>query len=344
VSYHLGPDFGIVVVITPKGSAWRLLRPDLRKRLARLGEQLDFQWGSIAMSAVRRSRMLREANTVSAVHAASERALREAADEVLREVHRLLWRPVEELASGQSLRWVVAPHGPIHRFPLAALLGRSGYLIETTDVCTVPSARVWGRLARPLSSERRNAWIAGVPSSLLPGVERELGRVEQALEGWSIQRDTQPTQAELRRLGPRSDLIHLAAHGSLRTDNPAFSFIELTDGPLFVHDLASLRLPGSAVVLTVCLSGRGTAPAGEEWIGLARGFLQAGASAVVASLWAIHEDPTLALVAGLYRNLVGGMDLPTALGSIMRARIPTGAHPWEWAPLHALGGVWMTGR
>jgi tetratricopeptide (TPR) repeat protein len=102
-SYHIGPDFGIVVVITEEGSAWRALRPDLLRRLARLGEQLDFQWGSIAMSAVRRSRVLREASAVSAAHAASERALRDAADEILKEAHRLLWKPVQELAVDRAL-------------------------------------------------------------------------------------------------------------------------------------------------------------------------------------------------------------------------------------------------
>jgi tetratricopeptide (TPR) repeat protein len=344
VSFHLGPDFGLVAAITANGSTWRPLRPDLRKRLAALSQALEFQWASITMTRVRRTQVARGGGTVPPALAASERGLRDAADGLLRQIHGLIWEPIDQLGAAATRGWVVAPHGPIHRVPFAALRDRSGYLIERTDLSTTPSARIWSRLERPLPAHARRAWIAGVPSAQLPGVEAEMARVRDRLEGWTTVLDASPRRNTFRTEGAEAGVVHLAAHGALRIDNPAYSFVELADGPLFVHDLGRSRFPGSTVVLTACSSGRGAAPAGEEWVGLARGFLQAGAGAVVASLWAIHEEPTLELIDSFYRELASGAPVPQALGSAMRGRIPHGAHPWEWAAFGALGGIWMRGR
>ena len=38
-----------------------------------------------------------------------------------------------------------------------------------------------------------------------------------------------------------AELVHVAAHGRFRADNPMFSALELDDGPLTVHDFERLR-------------------------------------------------------------------------------------------------------
>jgi CHAT domain-containing protein len=238
----------------------------------------------------------------------------------------------------------------MHRLPFPALLGTDGPLTDKTSVRVVPSARIWLELQkRLLRTSRRTshraahraaprAYVAGVPSAELPAVEREVVLVGRHLSGWEVVTDLTPTRETLRREGARAGLIHLAAHGSLRKDNPAFSSIQLADGPLFVHDLAGFRLSGTTVVLTACSSGRGAAPSGDEWIGLARGFLQAGASAVVASLWPIEDEATLELMDLFYRGVVAGQDVAEALRRAMVALRGTRPHPWHWASFAVLGG------
>ena len=148
-----------------------------------------------------------------------------------------------------------------------------------------------------------------------------------------------PDRSDIFNHTPGAGIVHLAAHGSLRRDNPAYSFIELADGPLYVHDLLHLQLPSSTVVLTACSSARGSAPAGDEWIGLARGFLQAGASTVIASLWPIQDEPTVELMDCFYEELTSGLTAPEALGAAMRRLMRTRPHPWHWASFAVLGGV-----
>lgn len=365
ISYHVGNDFALATVVTPRGAVWRELTPDLRARIEKLGERLDFQWGAAAMTAARYGHpALREANARGAVEhhdtltlpttlAARDRrtpsvneppgfgALRQTTEGILEELHRLLWAPLEEMGVTQDMRWIVSPHGPIHRIPLHALRRNGDYLVDRHVITLTPSARVWLELSkRPQPRERpRTAWIGGVPSAQLPAVEREVSRVGQHLAQWKPVRDLQPTRTAFRQEATRHQVVHLAAHGSLRRDNPAFSFVQLSDGPFFVHDLEDVCFEGSTIVLTACSSGRATAPAGDEWIGMAQGFLKAGASAVIASLWPIQDGPTLELMDRFYERFRENDDPAVALAEAMTTLRRTLPHPWHWASFAALGGL-----
>ena len=69
---------------------------------------------------------------------------------------------------------------------------------------------------------------------------------------------------------------------------------------------------GATVVLSGCNTGRGEIMA-EGIMGLTRGFLLSGASAIVVSLWAIDDESTAALMQHMYQELVSGLNVPQAL-------------------------------
>jgi tetratricopeptide (TPR) repeat protein len=329
LSYHVGPDFSLALAITSEGTAWIKLADDLGARLAELAERLDFQWSAAAMS--------------SAAGGGPSPAQRLTTDQILAELARLLWRPLRAIGVDRKRRWIVSPHGMVHRIPLHALRDVGEYLVEQTDLVVTPSARIWhdigGNADRAASTPVRKAWVAGLASRGLPSVRREVEIVARHLGGWDVTRSLAPDRESMRHAASASDLVHLATHGSLRRDNPMYSFVQLADGPLFVHDLAAFSLPGSTVVLTACSSGQGEAPSGDEWIGLARGFLQSGASSVVASLWPIQDKATLELMDLFYQGLAEDVAVATALGQAMRSLMDRRPHPWQWASFAVLGGT-----
>jgi len=69
---------------------------------------------------------------------------------------------------------------------------------------------------------------------------------------------------------------------------------------------------GATVVLSACNTGRGEIMA-EGVMGLTRGFLLSGASAIVVSLWAVDDESTSALMQHMYQELVSGLNVPQAL-------------------------------
>jgi CHAT domain-containing protein len=132
-------------------------------------------------------------------------------------------------------------------------------------------------------------------------------------------------------------VVHLAAHGALRLDNPYSSFVQLADGPFHPTDALTLNLRGCRLVtLSACETGLGRAGGGDEQIGLVRAFGYAGAGAVLATLWRVAEESSLAFMGRFYRRAAAGASLEAALRDAHMAFIrgadnPRWAHPYFWA-------------
>ncbi|HYO13067.1 MAG TPA: CHAT domain-containing protein [Thermoanaerobaculia bacterium] len=106
--------------------------------------------------------------------------------------------------------------------------------------------------------------------------------------------------------------LHFATHGVIDAERPALSGLALSmidaagkpqEGFLHLHDIYNLRLDADLVVLSGCRTALGREVRGEGLIGLTRGFLYAGASRVVASLWRVEDQATAALMTRFYRAL-----------------------------------------
>ncbi|MBD8080541.1 CHAT domain-containing protein [Cellulosimicrobium arenosum] len=101
-------------------------------------------------------------------------------------------------------------------------------------------------------------------------------------------------------------VVHLAAHGAHETDNPLFSSIRLTDGPLFAHELDGIDLNGVVVVLSACEVGLSTPRIGGESLGLTSVLLRLGARAVIASVAPLRDDVAARVMPALHAELRGG--------------------------------------
>ena len=75
-------------------------------------------------------------------------------------------------------------------------------------------------------------------------------------------------------------------------------------------------------------------------MGLARGFLAAGAARVVASLWAVEDRATAELMGRFYRELLAGGRPPAA--ALRAAQLDLRRHlrwrdPYHWAGFVLVG-------
>ena len=109
-------------------------------------------------------------------------------------------------------------------------------------------------------------------------------------------------------------MLHVAAHGSLRADNPAFSSLELADGPLTVYDLDQLQAVPDLVVLPACDVAR-AGRIGDELVGVAHTLLGQGVRAVIAPVLPVPDRATARLMCALHRHLADGDDPATALAA-----------------------------
>src|SRR5207244_2643370 len=122
-----------------------------------------------------------------------------------------------------------------------------------------------------------------------------------------------------------------------RRDNPMFSSIQLGDTWLSLFDIYNLKTSASLVTLSGCGTGMSSVIAGDELLGLVRGFLYAGARSLVVSLWDVHDKTTAELMTGFYRSFAAGNSLASSLRSAMLAMKEQRSHPYYWAPFILIG-------
>jgi CHAT domain-containing protein/tetratricopeptide (TPR) repeat protein len=124
-------------------------------------------------------------------------------------------------------------------------------------------------------------------------------------------------QAELSRYR----ILHFATHGLLNSQHPELSGLVLSlvdqkgqpqDGFLRLHDIYNLNLDVDLVVLSACRTALGKEVNGEGLIGLTRGFMYAGASRVVASLWDVKDEATAELMRRFYQKMLKEARPPAA--------------------------------
>jgi CHAT domain-containing protein/predicted negative regulator of RcsB-dependent stress response len=148
-------------------------------------------------------------------------------------------------------------------------------------------------------------------------------------------------------------ILHFATHGLLNGDFPQLSGLVLSlvdrqgrprDGFLRLADLygPEVAIPAELVVLSACQTAAGREIPGEGLSSMARGFLHAGAGAVVGSLWPVDEVATARFMERFYRALlVTGQRPAEALAQAQR-ELAAGdrfSAPYYWAAF-VLEGEW----
>lgn len=138
-------------------------------------------------------------------------------------------------------------------------------------------------------------------------------------------------------------ILHFATHGLLDPERPENSGLLLsTVGPdgralngfVGLRNVYELRAPVNLVVLSACRTALGKNVRGEGMLGLTRGFMYAGASSVVASLWKVDDEATAELMRQFYANMLRDGATPSAALRAAQNSIrqrPEWRAPYYWA-------------
>jgi CHAT domain-containing protein/tetratricopeptide (TPR) repeat protein len=260
------------------------------------------------------------------------RRLSAMACQILQRLYAGLLAPLAGALRDRPL--VLVPYGALHYLPLHLLHSGASYLVERQPVRVLPSAAL---LTRP--GPTRAPGVRGLAHSWhghLPHTQDEV-RCALALFGGSLHAEQQAARSVLE--ATPAQILHIAAHGEHRLDQPELSYIELADGQIYTDDLLQYDLGYELVVLSACETGRARVSGGGELIGLGRGFLYAGAGALLASLWRVDDLSTLKLMEHFYAALQAGAPKSAALRSA-QCRVLAGApdlHPAFWGAFQLVG-------
>ncbi len=271
-------------------------------------------------------------------------------------------------------RLVLVPDDALHRVPFPALRLHGRYVVERYALAQAPSAAVaadlWRRPARagprrvlafgdpafprddpalPPATRAHFAAFAqrgGLPP--LPASAAEARAAGSLFPGSDVRLGRAASEAALRRLGLDGfSIIHLATHALVDEAALGRSAIALApgggeDGFVTSGDLAQLKLDADLVVLSGCGTALGVIVGGEGIRGLTAPLLEAGARAVVGTLWPIGDASAADFVASFYRALGRGQTTADALRSAQLERIAEPAGPRSWAGFEIVGNGMLT--
>ncbi|MFZ9736911.1 MAG: CHAT domain-containing protein [Prochlorotrichaceae cyanobacterium] len=292
------------------------------------------------------------------------------------QLYEWLIQPLEpELAQADTQTLIYAPDGWLRYVPLAALYDGEQWLTERyrinyitaqslTDLNRPPQTKVRLLAAGYTDGEYRvRTRQQEFTFSGLPYAELELQSLAEVVPQTKLVRnqDFAPD-----RLVPQLDdftIVHFATHATFVSDTPQESFIVFGNGEIVtLRDLENWSLPNvDLVVFSACQTALGGKLGnGQEILGLGYQIQRTGARAAIASLWAVDDGGTQALMSGFYQALTRNPKMTKAEAlrssqiqfirgeqSLPQSRIPLGnrpdpvivdfSHPYYWAPFIVIG-------
>jgi CHAT domain-containing protein len=194
-------------------------------------------------------------------------------------------------------------------------------------VSVSPSATMWHQaITRPAPPAGAPVVVVAGPG--LPGAQVEAATVAALYPDAVLLAGEAASAATFTERINGAALLHLAAHGNVRSDNPLFSSLTLADGPLTVYELEQLAQPPHHVVLAACNTGRPHIVAGEELLGFGAALLGGGTATLIAPVVPVPDAATVRLMEAYHEGLLTGRSPAEALAaaqSQLRAEDPAGA-------------------
>jgi CHAT domain-containing protein len=235
---------------------------------------------------------------------------------------QLLATAVDELGDGPL---VIVPPAALHPLPWGALPA-----LADRAVTVAPSALTWlrGRRIEP-PGDRMVAIVAG------PGLENAEAEAAALADRYANAEVLTAGKATAENVLASLEgrwLVHIAAHGTFRADNPLFSSLAMEDGPLTVHDLQRLRRAPYRLVLSCCDSGVTASAGADELLGLVAALGQLGTAGVIAPVVAVDDAAVVPLSLTVHERLASGA---TASQALRDARLSMPDDPHSYAAARA---------
>lgn len=203
---------------------------------------------------------------------------------------------------------VVVPTGQIDSVPWSLLPRCAGRPVSVS-----PSATLWLVAAGRRAAEPGRTVVVAGPG--LDGARAEAQIVAALHTSPTVLVGPDATARDVAAAMDGAALVHLAAHGRVRSDNPQFSSLALADGPYTVYDLERLDRAPHQVVLAACDTGRSALVAGGEILGFTSALLAGGTATLVAPVVPVPDVATVDLMRAYHRALSAGRAPADALAA-----------------------------
>lgn len=270
--------------------------------------------------------------------------------------HQLYQALIAPLNLPADRELLVTPDGPLTYLPFSALLtepvdnspfGDWPYLLHRHAVSYTHSASILLRkraaLSQPASIAAYAPFTDGSSSLDYPVLSfsnDELATIEDRVRT-KLYRDNEALASRLL-LEREAGVLHLSTH-AFSSPDASSPHIAFHDRLLYLDELYTAEITAELVVLSACQTNVGKLAPGEGVLGLGRGFVQAGAGSVVASLWNVNARAGGEVMAVFYDELRNNSPRGSALHLAQHRYLNSPStrdrakNPYYWASLTYYG-------
>lgn len=259
-------------------------------------------------------------------------------------LYQRLFQPIEHAIDKRRL--TIVPHSVLHYLPINALHDGGNYLIDRYSIRMMPSADALRYLTGKKSTNKAGILAFGNPDLGDPKydlayAQKEAIEVIKTSPNSKVFLRKEASEEALRKYGSSYNYIHFATHGQFYAETPLKSALRLSpdsqyDGVISADKLYSMQLDADLVTLSACDTGLSKIANGDDLVGLTRGFLYAGSSSIVASLWKVDDLATSQLMMRFYKEMQG-TDKREALRTAALETKEKYPHPYYWASFQLTG-------
>ncbi|MEL6357580.1 MAG: CHAT domain-containing protein, partial [Bacteroidota bacterium] len=153
----------------------------------------------------------------------------------------------------------------------------------------------------------------------LPAARKSIANISRLLSGDAYLSE-QATEANFKQKADLYNILHLAMHSVVNSNNPLYSKLVFSpvddqdeDNFLNAMELYDMQLTAELAVLGACNTGYGEIQQGEGIMSISRAFAYAGCPSIVASLWNIPDESTAELTQRFFKALKAGLPKDEAL-------------------------------
>ncbi|GAP97761.1 tetratricopeptide repeat protein [Leptolyngbya sp. NIES-2104] len=195
---------------------------------------------------------------------------------------------------------ILLPHRDLHRFPLHALFS------ETLAVSYLPSLQIGLTLQKKPRSTHLN--LLSVEDPKTDRAQMPYAQLESALACYLFPHHTRLDETKataenvIHALSDQHTHFHFTGHAGYNTPPEHSALILTDDEPLTAKTIRHLNLTAyELITLSACETAlTGNQSIDTEFVGLVSAFLQAGATAVLSTLWNVNEISNTWLILKFY--------------------------------------------
>lgn len=242
---------------------------------------------------------------------------------------------------------IIVPTGSLYQVPFSALYGREKFFIQTHNILTSPSFSIFMKCQKAKSKSVSTVNL--IKGTNLPSVKYEEINIRQVFNEKVNLLNSLESVKEVFLPSPTGEkgnaegFFHIASHGHFCEENPLLSSIVIGENDsIEVVDFYALDMQNVELALVnACVSGRSEVGAGDELMGLPRGFLVAGCSAMVNTLWRLSDSVGPEFAQKFYKSVNGKSSPLESFSSAIRDLLadPRFEHPYYWATYQYLGKI-----